>query len=142
YQQSNLVLQTNLHLNFLQMSSLGFSECSRSGGTRFELWDEAKSDAYAVETCDVEQRSRWIHRLSRVVPREDQLIRQRPKSWTSTISNDSTCSSSTRSSDSEVYVESSDIVTTAAQSMTSLRFQASRHEREFENDDDFRAILE
>ncbi|EPB69353.1 hypothetical protein ANCCEY_11560 [Ancylostoma ceylanicum] len=87
---------------FLQMSSLGFSECSRSGGTRFELWDEAKSDAYAVETCDVEQRSRWIHRLSRVVPREDQLIRQRPKSWTSTISNDSTCSSSTRSSDSEV----------------------------------------
>ncbi|EYC45734.1 hypothetical protein Y032_0418g1116 [Ancylostoma ceylanicum] len=87
------------------MSSLGFSECSRSGGTRFELWDEAKSDAYAVETCDVEQRSRWIHRLSRVVPREDQLIRQRPKSWTSTISNDSTCSSSTRSSDSEVPVD-------------------------------------
>lgn len=85
-----------------QMSSLGFSELSRSGGSRFELWDEAKSDAYAVETLDAEQRQRWIQRLSRVAPREDQLVRQRPKSWTSTISNDSTCSSSTRSSDSEV----------------------------------------
>ncbi|KAK6031267.1 hypothetical protein OSTOST_02581, partial [Ostertagia ostertagi] len=52
-----------------------------------------------------EQRQRWIQRLSRVAPREDQLVRQRPKSWTSTISNDSTCSSSTRSSDSEVPVD-------------------------------------
>ncbi|PIO77107.1 hypothetical protein TELCIR_00819 [Teladorsagia circumcincta] len=87
------------------MSSLGFSELSRSGGSRFELWDEAKSDAYAIETLDAEQRQRWIQRLSRVAPREDQLVRQRPKSWTSTISNDSTCSSSTRSSDSEVPVD-------------------------------------
>ncbi|KAK6766513.1 hypothetical protein RB195_026048 [Necator americanus] len=104
-QPSSLDPEYYEHKMCIPMSSLGFSECSRSGGSRFELWDEAKSDAYAVETCDGEQRSRWIHRLSRVVPREDQLIRQRPKSWTSTISNDSTCSSSTRSSDSEVPVD-------------------------------------
>ncbi|VDM59768.1 unnamed protein product [Angiostrongylus costaricensis] len=97
----------HLHISGFNMSSLGFSENSRFGGSRFDLWDEAKSDAYVIELCDVEYRSLWIVRLSRMVHREgqqEQLVRQRPKSWTSTISNESTCSASTKSSDSEVLV--------------------------------------
>ncbi|KAE9417362.1 hypothetical protein Angca_004236, partial [Angiostrongylus cantonensis] len=96
------------HKMFIPMSSLGFSENSRFGGSRFDLWDEAKSDAYVIELCDVEYRSLWIVRLSRMAHREgqqEQLVRQRPKSWTSTISNESTCSASTKSSDSEVPVD-------------------------------------
>ncbi|KJH46013.1 hypothetical protein DICVIV_07931 [Dictyocaulus viviparus] len=93
------------HKMCIPISSLGFSELSRSGSSRFELWDETKSDAYAVETCDVEQRSRWIARLSHIVHRDGQHMRQRPRSWTSTISNDSVCSTGTRSSDNEVLTD-------------------------------------
>ncbi|KAJ1350796.1 RhoGEF, variant 2 [Parelaphostrongylus tenuis] len=107
-QPSSLDSEFYEHKMCIPMSSLGFSEHSRSGGLRFDLWDETKSDAYVIEMCDVEYRSRWIARLSNMAhceDQQDQLVRQRPKSWTSTISNESTCSASTKGSDSEVPID-------------------------------------
>ena len=88
---------------------------------RFEVWDEAKVDAYAVEPVDSSHRERWINRLGgRFVYSLEKsyntftcrlggdfemrdLDRQRPKSWTSTASNESSCSQSTRTSDDRSF---------------------------------------
>lgn len=45
---------------------LGFAECSKQAPDRFEIWDENKSDGYAVYTIDEIVRARWIQRLARL----------------------------------------------------------------------------
>ncbi|CAB3400684.1 unnamed protein product [Caenorhabditis bovis] len=83
--------------------SLGFADVSRSGTGRFEIWDEAKVDAFVIEPLDPAARSRWVERLSKSIGPQDGYVlenRSRPKSWASTVSNESSCSSSTRESDS------------------------------------------
>ena len=87
-----------------QALSLGFSESSRTGTGRFEIWDEAKVEAYVIETLDPAARLRWTERLTKVMGAPEGYVlenrQQRPKSWASTVSNESSCSSSTRESDS------------------------------------------
>ena len=90
------------HKMCIPTSSLGFSDASRTGLNRFEVWDEAKIDAFAVEPVDPAHRERWINRLGGRLDADFEmrdLDRSRPKSWISTTSNESSCSQSTRTSD-------------------------------------------
>ncbi|VDK85078.1 unnamed protein product [Litomosoides sigmodontis] len=90
--------------------SLGFSETSKTSSARFEVWDEAKSEAFAVQPVDETARIKWIQRLYRIVgervTRRDRLSQQhrpaRPQSWASTISTDSIRSSDTATDSSVV----------------------------------------
>ncbi|UMM39905.1 hypothetical protein L5515_016758 [Caenorhabditis briggsae] len=90
------------HKFCIPIISLGYDTSSRSSSNRFEVWDEAKTDAYVIETIDPTARSKWIQRLGKSESSQDAWLenRQRPKSWASTVSNESSCSSSTRESDS------------------------------------------
>ncbi|CAD6185185.1 unnamed protein product [Caenorhabditis auriculariae] len=90
------------HKICIPTSSLGFADSSRSGINRFELWDEAKTDAYVIEPLEASLRERWIERLGKNCLQDGYVLenRQRPKSWASTMSNESSCSTSTRESDS------------------------------------------
>ncbi|EFO89778.1 CRE-CGEF-1 protein [Caenorhabditis remanei] len=91
------------HKFCIPIISLGYDASSRTGATRFEVWDEAKTDAYVIETVDQSARTKWIQRLGKSESSQDTWLennRQRPKSWASTVSNESSCSSSTRESDS------------------------------------------
>ncbi|PIC16372.1 hypothetical protein B9Z55_023002 [Caenorhabditis nigoni] len=90
------------HKFCIPIISLGYDTSSRSSSNRFEVWDEAKTDAYVIETIDPAARSKWIQRLGKSESSQDAWLenRQRPKSWASTVSNESSCSSSTRESDS------------------------------------------
>ncbi|OZC05929.1 hypothetical protein X798_07092 [Onchocerca flexuosa] len=45
--------------------SLGFSETSKTSSTRFEVWDETKSEAYVVQPIDESARIKWIQQLYR-----------------------------------------------------------------------------
>lgn len=90
-------------MRHFQIPSLGYDVSSRTGTGRFEVWDEAKTDAYVIETIDQSARAKWIQRLGKNESSQDSWLennRQRPKSWASTVSNESSCSSSTRESDS------------------------------------------
>jgi len=83
----------------ISTTSLGFSETSRTGAGRFDIWDETKAmDMFAVQPMDPAVRSRWIQRLQKLTGRVSPPIARpaRPHSWTSTVSNDS--NASTRSS--------------------------------------------
>ncbi|KAI1722932.1 rhoGEF domain-containing protein [Ditylenchus destructor] len=53
------------HKLCIPMHSLGFAECSKSSPERFELWDDNKSDGYAIHTTDEKVRAKWIQRLAR-----------------------------------------------------------------------------
>ncbi|CAI2356670.1 unnamed protein product [Caenorhabditis sp. 36 PRJEB53466] len=91
------------HKFCIPILSLGYDLSSRTGASRFEVWDEAKTDAYVIETVDQAARTKWIQRLGKNEPSSQETWlenRQRPKSWASTVSNESSCSSSTRESDS------------------------------------------
>ncbi|CAI5455475.1 unnamed protein product [Caenorhabditis angaria] len=94
------------HKICIPILSLGFAETSRTGASRFELWDEAKVDAYVIESIDSASRQKWIDRLSKTVGSNNETFstyenrQQRPESWASTVSNESSCSSSTRDSNS------------------------------------------
>uniref|UniRef100_A0A1I7TCU1 DH domain-containing protein n=1 Tax=Caenorhabditis tropicalis TaxID=1561998 RepID=A0A1I7TCU1_9PELO len=90
------------HKFCIPIISLGYDASSRTGANRFEVWDEAKTDAYVIETADPSARTKWIQRLGKSETSQDAWLenRQRPKSWASTVSNESSCSSSTRESDS------------------------------------------
>lgn len=93
----------------IPINSLGFAECSKSSTERFELWDETRSDGYAIQIIDLEARQKWSQRLSRLTTlyaqQQQQFVsekqslnnqwsQQRPQSWTS----ESSTVSSTRSS--------------------------------------------
>ncbi|CAL2048296.1 unnamed protein product [Caenorhabditis brenneri] len=90
------------HKLCIPIISLGHEAASGTGAGRFEVWDEAKTDAYVIETIDPSARTKWIQRLGKSDTSQDTWLenRQRPKSWASTVSNESSCSSSTRESDS------------------------------------------
>ncbi|CCD63467.2 DH domain-containing protein [Caenorhabditis elegans] len=90
------------HKFCIPIISLGYDTSSRTGASRFEVWDDAKTDAYVIETIDQTARTKWIQRLGKSETAQDACLenRQRPKSWASTVSNESSCSSSTRESDS------------------------------------------
>ncbi|VDK81641.1 unnamed protein product, partial [Onchocerca ochengi] len=90
--------------------SLGFSETSKTSPTRFEVWDETKSEAHVVQLIDESARIKWIQQLYRIVgervTHRDRLSQQhrpaRPQSWASTISTDSIRSSDTTTDSSVV----------------------------------------
>ncbi|KAI6227532.1 DH domain-containing protein [Aphelenchoides fujianensis] len=52
------------HKFCIPVAALGFAECSKQAPDRFELWDEHKSDGYAVYTTDEGARAKWIQRLA------------------------------------------------------------------------------
>ncbi|KAI6172845.1 DH domain-containing protein [Aphelenchoides besseyi] len=54
------------HKFCIPIASLGFAECSKSAPDRFELWDETKSDGYAVYTTDERARANWINKLAHI----------------------------------------------------------------------------
>lgn len=92
------------HKFCIPVLTLGFAECSKQAPDRFEIWDEHKSDGYAIYTTDEMARAKWIQRLARLTvlsaqqqklqsptkptPKDDSS--SRPHSWTS----DSTTASS------------------------------------------------
>lgn len=93
------------------MCSLGFAECSKSSTERFELWDEARNDGYAIGTIDSDLtiKQKWVQRLSKMTTlyaqQQQNLIQSekqqnnqwqpRPQSWTSESSTVSSSRSST-----------------------------------------------
>lgn len=45
---------------------LGFAECAKQAPDRFELWDEQRSEGFAVYAADEQARAKWIQRLARM----------------------------------------------------------------------------
>ncbi|KAH7687880.1 RhoGEF domain-containing protein, partial [Aphelenchoides avenae] len=54
------------HKLCIPIHALGFAECSKSSSDRFEVWDETKSDGFAIQTVDEAVRAKWIQRLARL----------------------------------------------------------------------------
>ncbi|CAI4221574.1 unnamed protein product [Auanema sp. JU1783] len=112
------------HKMCIPTSSLGFSDTSKTASNRFEVWDDAKSEAFAIDTLESGHRERWVNRLqvrfsSDLDYHRMDMDRQRPKSWASTASNDSSFSSSTRTSD-----ESSNMMDTNGNTQTATLFES------------------
>ncbi|KAK0404505.1 hypothetical protein QR680_017481 [Steinernema hermaphroditum] len=89
------------HKISIVMRNLGFAECSKACPDRFEIWDVNKTDGYAVFALDERARQKWIQKLSRMTARlpvplaaQGPPERNRPQSWTSTVSSDSNTSRS------------------------------------------------
>lgn len=60
---------------------------------RFEVWDEGRSEGFAVQPSDEATRQRWVGRLTKAVAmRGGQHRITRPHSWASTVSSESTAS--------------------------------------------------
>ncbi|CAJ0951790.1 unnamed protein product, partial [Mesorhabditis belari] len=100
--------------NSISTSCLNYCDQSKSGSSRFEVWDETKNDGWAVETLDTNSRSRWVDCLNGLtVSREDQGSQKtkgeeggRPRSWTSTLSTDSVTSTRSPSEHSNESMDS------------------------------------
>ncbi|VDD88040.1 unnamed protein product [Enterobius vermicularis] len=88
--------------------SLGFAETSKTSPSRFEIWDDTKSEAYAIQPLEEADLSRWTHLLQRITGEclAEKIKRtQRPQSWTSTVSNDSTASARSSGGETTTSVE-------------------------------------
>ncbi|VDK63465.1 unnamed protein product [Anisakis simplex] len=84
--------------------SLGFVDTSKTSPSRFEIWDETKSEAYAIQPLDENAK---ISLTSEAIPERCSHNRsQRPQSWASTISNDSTASTRSSSGETTTSIES------------------------------------
>uniref|UniRef100_A0AC35THR7 DH domain-containing protein n=1 Tax=Rhabditophanes sp. KR3021 TaxID=114890 RepID=A0AC35THR7_9BILA len=104
------------HKVCLPINCLGFSELSKAGSDKFEIWDESKADGFAVFIAEDTARMKWIQKLRRHIastlekdPNNDKVPElavktdyfdvnviqrnKRPQSWTSTASTESTSSS-------------------------------------------------
>uniref|UniRef100_A0A914UMR1 Guanine nucleotide exchange factor DBS n=2 Tax=Plectus sambesii TaxID=2011161 RepID=A0A914UMR1_9BILA len=94
------------HKLCLPTSSLGFAETSKGNVARFEVWDEGRSEGFAVQPPDDATRQRWIGRLSKAVAiRGGQHRITRPHSWASTVSSESTTSNHSLSDDTIASVD-------------------------------------
>uniref|UniRef100_A0A915AZA4 DH domain-containing protein n=1 Tax=Parascaris univalens TaxID=6257 RepID=A0A915AZA4_PARUN len=91
--------------------SLGFADSSKTSPSRFEIWDETKSEAYAVQPLDESSKVRWIQRLHRItgefLSERGSHRAQRPQSWASTVSNESTASARSSSGETTTSADSS-----------------------------------
>ncbi|MFH4981235.1 hypothetical protein AB6A40_007944 [Gnathostoma spinigerum] len=108
-------------------SSLGFTEISTTSPSRFDVWDEKKNEAYAVKPMDDDGKSKWLESLQRLSIQGDRLTAeraqhrvQRPQSWTSTISNESSTSRQSSSGDTVNSVDCNFVDTNGNQSVLSL----------------------
>ncbi|CAD5231209.1 unnamed protein product [Bursaphelenchus okinawaensis] len=79
------------HKLCIYAQNLGFAECSKQSADRFEIWDEQKSDGFAIFATDEVVRAKWIQRLAKMTVLHAQQQKEglqqnsnsRPHSWTS-----------------------------------------------------------
>uniref|UniRef100_A0A0N5ADL6 DH domain-containing protein n=1 Tax=Syphacia muris TaxID=451379 RepID=A0A0N5ADL6_9BILA len=95
------------HKLCIPTTCLGFAEKSKTSQSRFEIWDESKSEGFAIQPLDESALFRWTSRLIRITGEclADRRS-QRPQSWTSTVSNDSTTSARSSSGETTTSIES------------------------------------
>ena len=119
------------HKLCIPTSCLGFAENSKTSQSRFEIWDETKTEGFAIHPLDDSARLRWTHRLLKIGIECSTERKQRPQSWTSTVSNDSTASArssggeTTTSADSNVVADSNGNHSQAGPSSVSSSFSPS-----------------
>ncbi|CAL2047953.1 unnamed protein product [Caenorhabditis brenneri] len=65
------------HKFCIPIISLGHEAASRTGAGRFEVWDEAKTAAYVIETIDPSARTKWIRRLGKSDMSQDTWLDQK-----------------------------------------------------------------
>ncbi|VDN58393.1 unnamed protein product [Dracunculus medinensis] len=78
--------------------SLGFTEVSKTSASRFDVWDESKNEVYAVQPLGENLKAQYIQRLHQLTSeRQTHKRTQRPQSWTSIVSIDSSTSAPSNS---------------------------------------------
>ncbi|KAI6231679.1 DH domain-containing protein [Aphelenchoides besseyi] len=122
------------HKFCIPIASLGFAECSKSAPDRFELWDENKSDGYAVYTTDERARANWINKLAHITVlnahhQQQHSINKQPRLQHQNSQQQSptkaTSQAQTQSSTSRPHSWTSDSTTVSSRSSTSAFDDAS-----------------
>ncbi|PAV83342.1 hypothetical protein WR25_16353 isoform C [Diploscapter pachys] len=118
---------------FIPTNLLAFCESSRFGFERFDVWDTLKVEAYVVEIFDFSIRSRWLERLGHSLTCDAPSLiggegigidsKRRPKSWSSTVSNESSASSTHTSDSIDSHMDSNG--NTHCSPLNSARFPPS-----------------